>query len=766
MFAGKGISLSLAFLTRMKKSHLLLLGFLFFVALAVKAQSPAERQKAEALLRQMTLDEKIGQMTQVTLGVVSTPEDGVLDPAALKKAIGEYKVGSILNVTNHALTAEQWRHVQTQIQDEARLSRLKIPVIYGLDGIHGQTYTLDATLFPQNIGMAATRDAELAAAVAKVTAKELRASGVRWNFAPVLDCGRQPLWSRFPETYGEDVYIGRTMGATAIRAYEEDGLKTPTAVASCMKHYIAYSASRTGKDRTPIYLPEIEMREYYLPQFRAAIRAGASTLMVNSSEINGTPVHASKYLLTDILRRELGFQGVIVSDWEDIIRLHTRHNVAATPRAAVVMAVNAGIDMSMVPSDFSFFVLLKEAVQKGEVPVSRIDDAVRRILLLKFKVGLFDNPYPEPAATANFGRPEYQSLALQAAHEAMTLLKNDNNVLPLGHDAHILVAGPAARSISALNGCWSYTWQGKEEQWYPADSKTIVDALRDRLGADHVVTTALTGFTNPANYDTAALKVAAGAVDAIVLCLGENAYAESPGTIGDLALPDEQLALARAAAGTGKPVILVLTEGRPRFITTIAPAMKGILMAYWSGRKTAEAISDVLLGDYNPDGRLPFSYPRSMGDMVLYDRKPTEDIREIFNSDMTMDGYHPLFPFGWGLSYTQFSYGDLRLSSAKLAGDGKLTVDITVKNTGSRDGKHTVELYTRQHYASITPNMRRLRAFKKIFLKAGESQTVSFVLDRSDLAFVNEQLKTVMEPGDFDVYIGDQKAQFTYTTTH
>ena len=746
----------------MQKRFSLAACLLFFFVVS-HAQTQADRQKAETLLRQMTLEEKIGQMTQVTLGVVSTPEDGVLDPAALQKAIQDYKVGSMLNVTNHALTVDQWRQVQTQIQDEAKKTRLHIPVIYGLDGIHGQTYTLDATLFPQNIGMAATRDPELVAAITKVAAKELRASGVRWNFAPVLDCGRQPLWSRFPETYGEDVYIGKTMGVTAIRAYEEDGLKNPTAVASCMKHYLAYSDSRTGKDRTPVYLPEIEMREYYLPQFRAAVQAGASTLMVNSAEINGTPVHASHYLLTDVLRKELGFQGVVVSDWEDIIRLHTRHNVAPTPRAAVVMAVNAGVDMSMVPADFSFFILLKEAVEKGEVPVSRIDEAVRRILLLKFKVGLFDNPYPEPAAAANFGRPEYQTLALQAAHEAMTLLKNDHAILPLNPGAHILVAGPAARSITALNGCWSYTWQGNQEKWYPADSKTIVAALTDRLGADHVTTTAVAGFDNPANYDTAALKTAAAGSDAIVLCLGENAYAESPGNIRDLALPEPQAALVRAAAATGKPVILVLTEGRPRFITGIAPLASGILMAYWSGRKTAEAITDVLTGAYNPDGRLPFSYPRSMGEMVLYDRKPTEDIREIFNSDMNMSGYDPLFPFGWGLSYTTFTCDGLRLSADRLNGNGKLTVSITLHNTGNRDGKHTVELYTHEHYASITPNMRRLRAFKKIFLKAGESQTVSFILDKNDLAFVNAQLKTVTEPGEFDVYIEDQKAQFTYT---
>ena len=746
----------------MKRLLLPLAGILF--ALSSVAQSAgSDHQKAVNLVRQMTLDEKVGQMTQVTLGVVSKPQDGVLDPAALSRVVTDHYIGSILNVTNHALTVDQWHTVIRQIQDEAKKTRLKIPVIYGLDGIHGQTYTLDATLFPQNIGMAATRNKELAVAVTKVAARELRASGVRWNFAPVLDCGRQPLWSRFPETYGEDVYIGKTMGAAVIKAYEEDGLRNPTAVASCMKHYLGYSASRTGKDRTPIYMPDIEMREYYLPQFRAAVQAGASTIMINSGEINGTPVHASKYLLTDVLRKELGFRGVAVSDWEDIIRLHTRHNVAATPRAAVVMAVNAGIDMSMVPNDLSFFNLLKEAVQKGEVPMSRIDEAVTRILELKYKLGLFDQPYPEEAAMQNFGRPEYQALALQAAREAMTLLQNQDGILPLARNAHVLVAGPAAQSISALNGCWSYTWQGKDERWYPKDSKTILQALQDKLGASNVRTTSVPGFDSRDNYDTAALKTAAADADAIVLCLGENAYAESPGNIGDLAMPEDQMALARAAAATGKPVILVLTEGRPRMITSIAPLMKGILMAYWSGRRTAEAISDVLLGDYNPDGILPFSYPRSMGEMVLYDRKPTEEVREIFNENLTMDGYKPLFPFGFGLSYTSWEYSDLQLSSPQLKGGASLTVSVTVKNTGSRDGKHTVELYTHQHYASITPSMRRLRAFTKIFLKAGESQTVKFVLRKEDLAFVNARLKMVTEPGDFDVMIGDKKAVFSYT---
>ncbi len=741
------------------------LTFFCIILFSPGVNAQTDLQKAEAILKQMTLEEKVGQMTQVTFAVIAkggwADTEGNIDEAALKKAIDTYHVGSILNVNAHAFSVDKWNQVIKQIQDEANKTRLKIPVIYGLDGMHGQTYTLNSTLFPQNIGMAASRNPQLVIEAAKTTAMELRASGIRWNFAPVLDIGRQPLWSRFAETYGEDVFIVKTMGAAAIRAYEEDGLKNITAVASCMKHYLGYSNPRNGKDRTPTYMPEIEMREYYLPQFREAVKAGSSTIMINSGEINGIPVHADKYLLTDVLRKELGFQGVIVSDWEDIIRLHNRHNVAATPRQAVVMAVNAGIDMSMVPSDFSFYDLLLEAVKLKEVPMSRIDDAVKRILVLKYKTGLFDNPYTEPAARANFGKPEFQTLALNAARESMTLLKNKNNVLPLSKNTKILVAGPSAQSITALNGCWSYTWQGNNEQWYPADSKTILQAIKEKAGEKNVITTTEKGFNSLANYNLAALKKAAANVDVIILCIGEDAYAESPGNIRDLALPEEQVELVKAAALSGKPVILVLTEGRPRFITNIEPAVSGILMTYWGGKKAAEAIADVLFGDYNPDGLLPFSYPKSMGEFVLYDRKPTEEIREVFNDDAG-GGYDPLFPFGHGLSYTSFEYGDLQLSSNTLSANTKLTITLSVKNSGSRDGKHTVELYTRDMFASITPSMKRLRAFQKISLKAGESKQVTFTIDSNDLAFVNAQLKTVTEPGDFELMIGNKKAKFNY----
>ena len=738
----------------------------FFLLLSCTlAVAQTDQQKAKALLEKMTLEEKVGQMTQVTFALIAKNgwgnTDGSLDPALLKKAIVDYKVGSLLNTGSNALTVDTWRNVITQIQDETKNTKLKIPVVYGLDAMHGQTYTLNSTLFPHNLALAASRNPELSVAAAKVTAKELRASGVRWNFAPVLDIGRQPLWSRFPETYGEDVLLGRTFGAAVIKAYEEDGLKNPTAVASCMKHYLAYSAPRSGKDRTPTYMPEIELREYYLPQFRDAVKAGSSTIMINSGEINGEPVHASKYLLIDVLRKELGFDGLIVTDWEDIKRLHERHRVAATPREAVVMAINAGIDMSMVPTDYSFYDLLIEAAKKNEVPMSRIDDAVMRILLLKYKLGLFDNPYPEPASKDNFGKAEYQTLALNAARESMTLLKNQNNALPLAKNKKVLVAGPGAQSITALNGCWSYTWQGNDEKWYPADSKTIYQAISEKLGAANVVTSTAKGFKDAANYDVAKLTDAAKGADAIILCLGEDAYAESPGNTRDLALPDNQVALAKAAAATGKPVILVLTQGRPQFITQVEPSMNGILLAYWSGKKTGEAIADVLFGDYNPSGRLPFTYSKSMGEIVLYDRKPTEEIREVFN-DNAGSGYDPLYPFGHGLSYTTFEYSNIQLSSTSLTGNEKLTVTVTVKNTGAREGKHAVELYTRDLFASVTPAMKRLRAFQKINLTAGASKQVTFTLDKNDLAFVNAQLKTVTEPGEFEVMIGDKKATFTY----
>ncbi len=723
-------------------------------------------KKVEALLAKMTLEEKVGQMTQVNLNVCLKGGygnvDGTVDPEALAKAVNDYKVGSILNAINHAYSIDTWHDILNQIQDAALKTPNKIPVLYGIDAIHGVTFTKNSTLFPHNIGLAATRNTELAKQSAKITALETRASGIRWNFDPVLDIGRQPLWPRFPETFGEDPVIVREMGTTICGAYEEDGLDKITSVAGCMKHYVGYSNPRTGKDRTPAYIPDIELWEYYLPQFKSAIDAGASTVMINSGTVNGMPVHANKYLLTTVLREQFGFEGLAVSDWEDIIRLHTKHRIAKTPKEAVKIAVNAGIDMSMVPHDFSFADYLIELVKEGEVSKERIDEACGRILKLKFRLGLMDNAYPEKKAKANFGKPEYKDAALEAARESITLLKNEENVLPLAKDKKYLVAGPGANNVTSLNGCWSYTWQGDNRKEYPEWNKTILDAIKAKIGEGNVVEMAYEGFERRKNFKTEVLTELATDVDAIVLCLGEDAYAESPGVINDLTLDEKQLELAKAAYATGKPVIIVLTEGRPRVINTIVPGAKGILQAYWPGSMGGPAIADVLFGDYNPNGVLPYTYPRYTGDLVKYDYKYSELIQELAPGRMTETGYQPQWAFGFGLSYTTFEYGDIKLSSNELKGDGTLKVTVNVKNTGSRDGKVAVDLYTRDMYASIAPSMRRLRAFKKIFLKAGESKDVVFELKKADLGFVNNDLKFVTEEGEFEVMISDKKASFVY----
>lgn len=732
----------------------------------VQAQlSTVEMKKVDALVKQMTLEEKVGQMTQVTMAVYAENgwgnQNGKFDPERVKEAVQKYHVGSMLNNVNRALSLDEWHAGIKMVMDECNRSRLKIPVIYGLDAMHGQNYTLNSTVFPHNLAIGATRNDALVAKIAQVTAKELRASGVRWNFAPVLDIGRQQLWARFEETFSEDPTIIQSMGKAAIQAYEGPGLKHPTAVATSLKHYMGYSNPRTGKDRTPTSMSDIEMREYYLPQFAAAIKAGASSVMVNSGEVNGVPVHGSKYILQDILRKELGFDGVVVSDWEDIIRLHSRHRVAESPRAAVVMGVNAGIDMSMVPSDYSFYDLLLEAVKKGEVSTARINEAVKRILILKMRLGLFDNPYPEPEAIANFGKSEYEEVALQAAHEAITLLKNKDLILPLTKDKKILLAGPGAQSVSALHGAWSYTWQGNDERYYPTKTKTIAQALVEK-GGDQVIIAGSKGWNHKDNFDGERLKALAliHQVDAIILCLGEDAYAETPGNTRELDLPSDQKMLAEAAIATGKPVILVLVEGRPRFITDIEPKMHGVIMAYRTGSKAAEGLADILYGDYNPSGKLPFTYNKYAGEMLTYDYKLTEALRE--DPRVNAPGYDPLYPFGFGLSYTDFEYSDIKLDRTVMTGNSSLEIKITVKNTGKVAGDHAIDLYTSDLFASISPPGRRLRAYQKVYLAAGESKEVSFKINKDDLSFINAQSKRVTEPGDFEVIIGDKKAGFRY----
>lgn len=735
----------------------------------VHAQKASEKdvdQKVEALLSKMSIEEKVGQMTQVTIDLIlkdSSPD--AIDEKKLKEAIINKKVGSILNVKGSAYTMETWHRIQKRIQEVAtKETPNKIPVLYGIDAIHGANYIEGSTLFPHNIGMAATRNPELVKQSAKITAIETRASGIRWNFDPVLGLGRQPLWSRFEETFGEDVHLVTAMGTAAIKGYEEDGLKSPTAVASCMKHYLGYSIPASGKDRTPAYIPEYTLREYLLPPFKSAVDAGTSTVMINSGEINGVPVHASKYLLTDILRGELGFEGVAVSDWEDVIRLHTRHKVAATPKEAVRLAVEAGLDMSMVPFDYSFYDLLLELVKDGAISESRIDESVRRIIKLKYKLGLFDNPFPEKAALAKVDPKKTQEVALNAARETITLLKNEKSVLPLKKGAKVLVAGPAANNLTSLHSSWSYVWQGNDDSQYPKSTLTIKESLEAKLGKGNVISAAQRDYNNAANFDAGQLKKDAANVDYIILCLGEDAYAETPGNIDDLTLDSKQLALASAAIATGKPVVLVLVEGRPRVISSIEKDIPGILLAYRPSTMGAQAIAEVLTGEYNPNGILPYTYPKHTGDLIKYDHKYTEGIREDEPNTYTNGAYRPQWAFGHGLSYTTFEFSNLKTDKATFSAGEKLNLTVTVKNTGKRAGKVTVELYSRDLFASITPNFKRLRKFEKIELAAGASKQVSFTVSPEELAFINAQGKKVTEAGTFEFLVKDQIVSVEYKT--
>jgi len=732
-------------------------------ALAVDSDIEA---KIHRQLKAMTVAEKVGQMTQVDLSTIIAGKDEqgqlLLDENKLNEAINKYKVGSILNAGGSGITPQHWRKILTKIQDKALKTEQAIPVLYGIDAIHGATFTEGATLFPHNIGMGASRNTDLVKQAAKVTAKEVRASGIRWNFDPVLDIARQPLWPRFGETFGEDTHLITEMGLAAIIAYEEDGLDSPTAVASTMKHFVGYSNPASGKDRTPAYIPEITMKEYYLPQFEAAIKAGSSTIMINSASVNGIAVHANKAILTDLLRDELGFKGLVVTDWEDIIRLHERHRVADSQRSAVKLAIDAGIDMSMVPLNYSFAKLLVDLVEKGEITEQRIDYSVANILRLKHQLGLFKDPYPEKSAFKGFGRKEYKTIAKQAALESITLLKNEANVLPLTKKSKVLLVGPAVDNLAPLHGAWSFSWQGDVEANYPKSTQTLLQAFQEKVGKKNIVTVAAKGYDSAGNYDVNKLIKLAKDVDYIVLALGENAYAESPGVINDLTLASNQLALAKAATTTGKPVVLVLVEGRPRVISTIEPQMNAIVQAYLPGSQGAAAITDVIYGDYNPSGILPYTYPRHTGDIVPYDRLALADFAERSPGKLTTDGYNPQWPFGHGLSYTKFIYSPLVLSHEKMQSNDTLSVTVTVKNTGDYDGQHTVELYLSDIYASVSPSVKKLKRFKKILLKKGQAKTLKFDITKKDLRMVNANLDWVVEVGEFVVSIGDKKVSFTY----
>lgn len=744
-----------------------------FFQLAVKpGTEPDNSQKIEALLKRMTLEEKVGQMTQLAIGMIAKGQNQEIqiDPEKLDKAVVHYGVGSILNVSDQALTADKWHEIIGQIQQAAtKKTRLGIPVIYGIDSIHGANYIQGATLFPQEIGMAATWNPELMKRGSEISAMETRAAGIPWSFSPVLDIGRQPLWPRFYETFGEDPYLAKVMGVAFVRGFEGTDVAADDRVASSLKHYMGYSLPLTGRDRTPAWIPENEMREYVLPPFTAAIKAGARTVMVNSAAINGVPGHINHHILTDILRGELGFKGFVVSDWEDIKKLVTIWHVAATEKEATRMAVMAGIDMSMVPLDYSFADHLIALVKEGAVPQSRIDEAVRRILRVKFELGLFDKPGPNPALKSKIGLPASQQASLQAARESMTLLKNVNNLLPLAKDRKVLVTGPTADSLISLNNGWSYVWQGSEESLYPKDRPTIRRAIEAKAGAANVTYVPGTKITRPpgsssnstptdveSEVDIPAAVRAAGAADVVVLCLGEGSYTETPGNITDLTLGEPQLKLAEAIEATGKPVVLVLVEGRPRIINRIVNKAGAIMMAYNPGNEGGQAVADVLFGDINPSGKLPFTYPRTPNGLITYDHKPFETEDTAFGNM----AFTPQFEFGQGLSYTTFEYSDLRLGQKTISASADLSISVTVTNSGRRAGKEVVQLYVSDLVASLSPAGKRLKRFAKVYLEPGQSRTLNFKLHPDDLSFIGADNKPVVEAGEFEVRIAGLKDRF------
>src|SRR6266498_2936147 len=729
-------------------------------------------QRVEALLARMTVEEKVGQMTQLAIGFISTGDgDNLqLDQAKLEKAVVKYGAGSILNVRDQALTVEKWREIIGQLQAASQKTRLKIPILYGIDSIHGATYVRGATLSPQEIGMAATWNPALMQRVSEIAASETRAAGIPWTFSPVLDLGRQPLWPRFYETFGEDPYLAKVMGVAFVRGLEGSDVASQDRVASSLKHYMGYSLPLTGRDRTPAWIPENCLREYFLPTFAAAIKAGARTVMVNSAEINGVPGHINHHILTDILRDELGFKGFVVSDWEDIKKLVTVWHVAANEKEATRMAVMAGIDMSMVPLDYSFADYLIALVKEGAVPQSRIDEAVRRILKVKFELGLFDNSISNPALKTKIGLAESRQASLQAAHESMTLLKNSNELLPLAKNLKVLVTGPTADSLISLNNGWTYVWQGSEPSLYPKDRLTILRAIEAKVGAANITYAPGTRITRPAGspsnstptsleeeVDIPAAVQAAQAADVVVLCLGEGSYTETPGNITDLTLGEPQLKLAEAIEASGKPVVLVLVEGRPRIINRVVDKAGAVLMAYNPGNEGGQAIADVLFGDFNPSGRLPFTYPRTPNGLITYDHKAFETEDTAFGNT----AFKPQFEFGEGLSYTTFAYRDLRLSQKTISGNAELSVSVTVSNSGRRAGKEVVKLYVSDLVASLSPAVKRLKRFAKIYLEPGQSRTLTFNLRRDDLSFIGTDNKPIAEPGDFDVTIGGLKDRFT-----
>ncbi len=729
----------------------------------------AIKAKVNSIVKQMTLEEKVGQMAQVSVESLGKVEGDnfVFDEAKLKDAVENFKIGSILNSPGIPLTASQWNDVVGQIQKAANETKMKIPVLYGLDDNHGCNYVLGATLFPQEIGQAATWNPGLIHDAGVITAYESRAASVPWTFSPVLDLGVNPQWPRIWEDYGEDPYLTSKMGVAFITGVQNPlGSKDKLAVS--IKHYMDYSDPKSGHDRSDSWIPENYLREYHLPPFAAAVKAGARTVMVNSALINGIPTHINKHILTDIMKGELGFTGFIVTDWQDIENVYRRDHITKNIKDATMLAINAGIDMSMIPYNYKEFCTdLIALVKEGKVPMSRIDDAVTRILRVKEELNLFTTPMTYLKDYPKYASDEFHKASYNTAAESITLLKNDNNVLPISKTVKVLITGPNANSMRTLNGGWSYTWQGEKTDLYTKQYNTILKAVTNKLGQENVkyepgvaYNEAWGKFNEDSLLDVDAAVKSAADVDYILLCLGENSYTETPGNLNDVNLSPNQIELAKAMIKTGKPVILILNEGRPRVINKIVPGVAAVVDVYLPSNYGADALADILTGDVNPSGKLPVTYPRYPNDLVNYIHKPSEG-----SGNPQGGAYDPQWQFGFGLSYTTFAYSNLAISKNTFSPDESATISVTVKNTGSREGKEVVRLFVSDLVASLTPDVKRLRGFEKVDLIAGESKTVTFHLPMKELAFINSDNKKILEAGDFKIQINNLTSTFNVNKT-
>ncbi|MCP9235380.1 glycoside hydrolase family 3 N-terminal domain-containing protein [Lewinella sp. JB7] len=743
--------------------HLYCLLFALFACSCVRAQSPTfsfltaeQNEFVAAELRRLTLKQKAGQMTQVAVDLVFEGQTYVLtvppvfSDERLNHVIGEREIGSILNVPSRSIpTPAEYREYIGKIQEKA-MQTTGVPVLYGQDAIHGANYVRGSTLYAQPLGVAASFNTELATELASLTAYELKAASIPWNFSPAMDAGRHPAWPRTWECFGEDTYVNQQFGLAALRGYQGDGVNGKNNVVACLKHFTGYGATASGHDRTPAYLPERQLREYYLPQFQAAIDSGALTVMINSGEINGIPVHTSKRLLTDILRDEMGFEGLLVSDWQDVRYLYERHHVANDLKEAVRMAIDAGMDMSMTAVTTDFPDVVVELVQEGQLTEGRIDTSVARVLAVKVALGLYEQHLWEPEEFPEFGGQRFARKAQQSAEEAIVLLKNDGLPLPIDPEQRILVVGPTADNMRSLNGGWTYSWQGQEADRYLQDHNTIREAIQKQFPGR---VTYAPGATMDSLQDVATALSLARESDIIVLCLGESSYTEDPGNINSLVLPSVQRRLFDELHAVGKPIVLVMAAGRPRLMTSMANRSRAVLFAPYPGPYGGDAIASVLAGRVNPSGRLPLTYPRHPNALVSYDHKATE---------ARNGGYNPLFEFGYGLSYTDFVYSDLRLSSRVMNPQDTLEVSLRVTNEGQRAGKHSILLYTSDLVASVTPSVQRLRKFTKVHLEPGENEVITFRLTPADIAFIGRDDRPTTEPGTFRISIGNLTEEFDF----